>query len=326
MLLELSSDQALILHSLDRIATRYAELPIDHGECVQYSRELQHELEEGGFLAIAHQEGFGNLDAALVAERTARMACSVEASASALVAPALGRELNGPLALCEGIGRPTRYLAQARHVCLLTAGGVALADVSNEDVREIDSVVAYPLGELVHEPANAVTLDDEASARVLTLWRIALAAEAAGLMRAALDLTVGYVSERQQFGRPLGDLQAIQHRLAADEQIVAGAFVLAMRAADTLAPVHAATAALYAQHHMRTIVYDCHQFHGAMGLTLEYPLHLWTYRLKFLQGELGGRSAQARALADLLWPNSASASNPQYRAWRNAFGRSWFGV
>jgi hypothetical protein len=38
-----------------------------------------------------------------------------------------------------------------------------------------------------------------------------------------------------------------------------------------------------------------------MGLTLEFPLHHWTYRLRALVGELGGSSAQAIAVADSVW-------------------------
>jgi hypothetical protein len=38
-----------------------------------------------------------------------------------------------------------------------------------------------------------------------------------------------------------------------------------------------------------------------MGLTLEFDLHLWTYRLKALLGELGGSSAQAQAAASSVW-------------------------
>jgi hypothetical protein len=34
---------------------------------------------------------------------------------------------------------------------------------------------------------------------------------------------------------------------------------------------------------------------------LEYPLHLWTYRLKFIQGELGGRAEQAIAAAEAVF-------------------------
>ena len=63
----------------------------------------------------------------------------------------------------------------------------------------------------------------------------------------------------------------------------------------------AALAALYAQDAAKRVTYDFHQFLGAMGMTLEHPLHVWTYRLKFLTGELGGRGAQALAAADGLW-------------------------
>ena len=42
---------------------------------------------------------------------------------------------------------------------------------------------------------------------------------------------------------------------------------------------------------------DC----AGMGMTLEHPLHLWTYRLKLLTAELGGRGAQAVAAADAIW-------------------------
>ena len=38
-----------------------------------------------------------------------------------------------------------------------------------------------------------------------------------------------------------------------------------------------------------------------MGMTLEHPLHLWTYRLKALIGELGGRGTSALAAAEGLW-------------------------
>jgi alkylation response protein AidB-like acyl-CoA dehydrogenase len=132
-------------------------------------------------------------------------------------------------------------------------------------------------------------------------WRLSIAAEGAGLMRAALDLTIGFVKERRMFKRALGDFQAVQHRLANCERIVTSSYFLAMRAAYTQDPKDAATAALFVQQNIRTVNYDTHQFHGAMGTTLEYSLHLWTYRLKLLQGELGGPAAQARAMAELAW-------------------------
>ena len=60
---------------------------------------------------------------------------------------------------------------------------------------------------------------------------IALALELVGSMRAALDLTVAHVSDRLQFGRPIGSFQAVQHGLAKCAVAVEGARWLAYEAA-----------------------------------------------------------------------------------------------
>ena len=103
------------------------------------------------------------------------------------------------------------------------------------------------------------------------------------------------MTQRTQFGRRIGSFQAIQHRLALAVQITEACRWLALRAAQSGSSEDAAIAALYAQDQFRGVVTDLHQFTGAIGLTLEYPLHLWTYRLKALQGELGGIAEQAEA-------------------------------
>jgi alkylation response protein AidB-like acyl-CoA dehydrogenase len=298
MQLELSEDQALLRGSLDQLLKKYQTAPTDRPEYALYSPELQRELAESGFLDVGAAEGYGPLEAALVVEAVARSPWAVEVAGSALVAPALGCELQGPFALCEGVGRPTRYLAEARHAVIQHGDKLLLAELEPGEAKAVGSVIAYPLGILEGLPKRCTPIEGDLAAAVRRLWQVALAAEAAGLMRAALDLTVSHVKERRQFGHPLGDFQGIQHRLAVDEQIVSASFGLAMRAAQSQGPTDAATAALYAQEHMRKIIYDCHQFTGAMGLTLEYSLHLWTYRLKFIQGELGGRAAQSQVLAD----------------------------
>jgi alkylation response protein AidB-like acyl-CoA dehydrogenase len=73
--------------------------------------------------------------------------------------------------------------------------------------------------------------------------------------------------------------------------------LLALKAASTAAPGDAALAAFHAQESTNRICYDLHQMLGAMGMTLEHSLHLWTYRLKLLTSELGGQSGQAQAVA-----------------------------
>ena len=56
-------------------------------------------------------------------------------------------------------------------------------------------------------------------------------------------------------------------------------------------------AACYAQQHVKKLVVDLHQFSGAMGVTNEFALHLWTYRLRALQSEGGGMVESALDIA-----------------------------
>ena len=118
-------------------------------------------------------------------------------------------------------------------------------------------------------------------------------------MAAALALVLEHVKARQAFGQPLGAFQAIQHRLAMASEVIEGTRYLALRAAWSDSDADAALAAGFAQHHIPQLTYDLHQFCGAMGLTLEFPLHLFTYRLRALLGELGGSSAQLSGLQRL---------------------------
>jgi alkylation response protein AidB-like acyl-CoA dehydrogenase len=76
---------------------------------------------------------------------------------------------------------------------------------------------------------------------------------------------------------------------------------LALKAADSAEAGDAALAASHAQESGTRVAYDLHQMLGAMGMTLEHPLHLWTYRIKALLSELGGRGGQARAVGELCF-------------------------
>ena len=130
-----------------------------------------------------------------------------------------------------------------------------------------------------------------------TWIRIACAAEIAGLMQAAIDSTVEHLSVRKQFGRALGTFQALRHRMAECAVLAGGVRRLALKAAWSGDPGDAALAAFHAQDSANKVNYDVHQMMGAMGMTLEMPLHLWTYRMKALLSELNGRGGQAAAVA-----------------------------
>jgi alkylation response protein AidB-like acyl-CoA dehydrogenase len=142
-------------------------------------------------------------------------------------------------------------------------------------------------------------------------WRrVALAAEVGAVARAAIRQTVDYVKLRRQFDRPIGSFQAIQHRLAECEALQHGIEALARWAAGTRDPAAAALAAAHAQAAAGRIAYDAQQFHGASGLTRESPLHFSTYRLRALQGELGGLAEQSLAAAEVLWPQGPWEARP----------------
>jgi hypothetical protein len=299
-----TADQVLILNALDTLAKPFAAPALHGAPLALVSVELDHALEESGFLDVACDPDLGTVTAALVVERLARLPYAVEAAVSALVRPLLGAQMSRPICLIEAgrEHRPIRFLAPGASVVMVDGTQVHSFVATTDQVREESSLFAYPMGSLLIDPAAiATTRHDVSSDVVRTRWRVALAAECAGLLAAALSSVTTHVIDRQQFGRPLATFQALRHRLAEAQVRTNGIYWLAIKAAATLDPADAAVAALHAQESARACVYDFHQFLGAMGMTLEHPLHLWTYRLKALASELDGRGGQALAAAQATW-------------------------
>lgn len=304
MHLSLNEDQTQILDFIDSLTRPYASVPLHDTSFALTSDALDAELVEGGFLDVMAVEELGPVTAALVVERLARLPFAVEAAFSSLVRPLVDPELPRPICLVEegALRKPVRFLKPGASVIVVGPSGVRSFTASEAQVRDAGEEVlyGYPVAYLNEVPADA-RAHDVAADEVLRAWRVALAAEASGLLAAALQSVTTYVSERQQFGRALATFQALRHRLAEAQVVTNGAYWLAMRAAGTRDAGDAALAALHAQEAAKRVGYDYHQFLGAMGVTLEHPLHLWTYRLKLLTAELGGRGAQAVAAADAIW-------------------------
>jgi len=304
MHLALNEDQTQILDFIDSLTRPYADVPIGDHSFALSSDELDRELAEGGFLDVMAVEELGPVTAALVVERLARLPFAVEAAASSLVRPIIDPELPRPLCLIEEgqLRRPVRFLREGATVVVVGENSVRSFTAAAEHVRDAGEEVlfAYPMAYLTGIPAEARSHDVSAD-EVRRAWRVALAAEAAGLLAAGLQSVTTYVSDRKQFGRPLATFQAMRHRLAEAQVTTNGVYWLALRAAGTGDPGDAALALLQAQDAAKRVGYDFHQFLGAMGMTLEHPLHLWTYRLKALTGELGGRGANAVAAAEAIW-------------------------
>lgn len=300
--LSLNADQVAILDSLESLVRPYAAVSLHETGFALTDHELDRELQEGGFLDVASDPELGVVTAAIIVERLARLPQATGAALASIIAPMLDLDTQTPLCIVAGdhVQRPLRFLCAGAKV-VVVADTVSSFTATAAQVRaEPDALYGYPVGTLLAVPSDRER-NDVGSEALLTRWRIALAAESAGLLAAALESVCTYTAERHQFGRPLASFQGMRHRLAEAKVRTNGVYWLAMRAAATLDPADAALAAFHAQESARQVVYDLHQFMGGMGMTLEHPLHLWTYRLKLLASETGGRGDNALAAARSLW-------------------------
>jgi hypothetical protein len=294
--LRLTADQTGLLTAVDGLAARFRAKPVEFHGFALVSDELEQQLTAAEFFDIAATPGLGPVCAALTVERLARLPYAAEVALSMLVRPhVLGGEWPRPFALVEN-GRPGRFVAGAKTLLIADGETLSVALARPEAVEPIESIYAYPMARLTG-PLDAKALSAKEASDVRKWLRVALAAEASGLIQAAVDSTVEHLSVRKQFGRPLGTFQALRHRMAECAVLAGGVKWLALKAAVTADDGDAALAAFHAQDSATRIAYDLHQMLGAMGMTLEHPLHLWTYRLKALLSDLGGHGAQAHAVA-----------------------------
>ena len=291
-----NEDQIALNSALDKLAAQFSSPPTDFRAFALSDKNLEAQLSEGGFFEAAAIPELGPVSAAMMIERLARLPYCSESALSMLLQHQLGEQWPRPYAIVEN-GNPGRFVAQANTLIIIDGEKVGLAKASPEITEYVDSLYAYPMGKL--NQSLVFTPLPEAQAENIRKWiRVALAAETAGLLQAALESTTEHLTIRKQFGRPLGSFQAVQHRMSECTVLARGVKLLAFKAAATESDADAALAALHAQDSATRVVYDLHQFVGAMGMTLEFPLHLWTYRLKALLSELGGRGGQAQAVAD----------------------------
>jgi hypothetical protein len=105
--------------------------------------------------------------------------------------------------------------------------------------------------------------------------RIGIASQAAGIASACVDLIATYGRQREQFGRPIAEFQAIQFMLADSRTELAAAEVLidraaALKDAGQLVTREASMAKLYASEAANRIAYRAVQVHGGYGFVQEF--------------------------------------------------------
>lgn len=121
-----------------------------------------------------------------------------------------------------------------------------------------------------------------------------VAAQMAGAMERLLEMTIRYANDRSQFGKPIGKLQAIQQQISVMAEQVFAARTAALVGLSGGGPqvdvIRAAIAKARAGEAAVASVAISHAVHGAIGVTEEFDLQLYTRRLHEWRGQYGGES------------------------------------
>ena len=137
--------------------------------------------------------------------------------------------------------------------------------------------------------------------RLRELAMVATCALQLGVSGRALEITSSYLSEREQFGVPIGSFQAVQHRMA-DGYIDLSAMRWTMwRAVWKLseriaAERDVAVAKFWAGEGGARIATACQHLHGGIGVDVDYPIHRYLLWSKALELQFGAAAPQLAAL------------------------------
>ena len=138
---------------------------------------------------------------------------------------------------------------------------------------------------------------------VLNIGRGAVASEMVGLSEEVFGRTVAYLKERKQFGKPIGEFQALQHRAAQlyiEIEITRAAVLKALQALDA-DPVKAASAVAVAKARAGSTatlaVQEGVQMHGGMGMTDQFDIGFFMKRARVCQELFGDANYHADQLA-----------------------------
>ncbi|CDP86084.1 MULTISPECIES: acyl-CoA dehydrogenase [Mycolicibacterium] len=218
----------------------------------------------------------------------------------------------------RGEARAVPAAAQASVLVLPVAieSGVqwVVLDAAQLEIEPVQSV--DPLRPLAHVRANATevagdrVLSNLNSARARALITTLLSAEAIGVARWATDTATAYAKIREQFGRPIGQFQAIKHKCAgmiAETERATAAVWDAARAldeaaeepsADTHFEFAAAVAATLAPAAAQHTTQDCIQVHGGIGFTWEHDTNVYYRRALVLAACFGRASDYPQSVVD----------------------------
>ncbi|HQD14049.1 MAG TPA: acyl-CoA dehydrogenase family protein [Ottowia sp.] len=172
--------------------------------------------------------------------------------------------------------------------------GLALAEAF--DLFALQGRHALPVPMAREIAARAIGRDELPRELGAVVW----AAQIVGALERVLELSVAFANQREQFGRPIGKFQAVQHQLAVMAEHVAAARIAAQIGCQGAGPLpdalQAAVAKARTSEAAALVAPMAHAVHGAIGVTAEFDLQLYTRRLHQWRGEYGSELAWQRAL------------------------------
>jgi alkylation response protein AidB-like acyl-CoA dehydrogenase len=311
--LELTDDEQLLRDSCASLFKRHAGTA--RARALTESRatdtELMTALDEAGMLDLALDPEIGPIGAQFVSEWASEAAAVAPVGWRCLVAPhVIPGDIPPVVAIMwGGSGSLCRYAEDADVLLSVQGDDVHMSRRGDWSCTPVPSRYGFPLSNVEILASESLGPD---AANALNRWaKVSLATEIAGAGRSAVQLTVQYVKDREQFGRALGTYQTIQHRLAECYVSIEALSLLAKEAAFFDATEErAAVAATYACDIAHRVFTDLHQFTGAMGFAKEYDLYLWSMKIQFLAQEAGGLPASSDALCDARWGTRLARWSP----------------
>lgn len=192
------------------------------------------------------------------------------------LAPALRRSAAGIICPFVPCGRLADYVLAEDGDDLLLLPGAGATRVASGVRASLVATLTWPVNQVGQRlPGRAGTL---------AAFGAALhAAQLAGAMQKAFDMTLQYANDRRQFGKSIGKFQAIQHQISEMAEHVVAASIAAEAAfqANDLVPARlpSAIAKSRASEAVVPVASIAHAVHGAIGVTEEYDLQLFTRRM-----------------------------------------------
>lgn len=257
-------------------------------------KSLWQAIEESGFLdvMVSEEAGGGGLGLpelyTLVCE-LGRHAVPLPVASTMLARAWLGTERTQGMA---GLAATPVRDADGAWICAMVPAGrwvdhlLAGGDIgawllpASQANRVPSGVLGSGMASLRWEALPRERVESISAPLILPSAALLKAAELCGAMQKVLEMTLAYCNDRVQFGRPIGKFQAVQHQVSVMAEHIAAATVATEAAFASGARVPTRAAAALAKARVSEaaplVAATAHALHGAIGVTQEYDLQLYT--------------------------------------------------